>query len=82
MGRGNINKYLSGDSLLCTVITYTGKGEPRQQEPCSPGTHSSMKETNQVRLHIHRGHSNLPSGEKLGERVEEDVSSHASHYLW
>ena len=21
MGRGNINKYLSGDSLLCTVIT-------------------------------------------------------------
>lgn len=49
--------------------------EPRQQEPCSPGTHSSMEETNQVRLHIHRGHSNLPSGEKLGERGGgEDVS--------
>ena len=49
--------------------------ESRQQEPCSPGTHSSMEETNQVRLHIHRGHSNLPSGEKLGEwGGGEDVS--------
>ena len=54
--------------------------ETRQQEPCSPGTHISMEETNQVRLHIHRGHSNLPSGERW-EDEGGGCFSHASQTI-